>query len=224
MRDASSPAWTPSGSTVQGPDGTHERIAARTKIWAAGVQASPLAGCSPTRSGAELDRPGRIEVLPDCTLPGHPEVFVVGDMMDLDGLPGVAEVAMQSGHPRREHDQAPARAGSDAGPFHYRDLGSMATISRFRAVVSFKGIRLSGFIGWLMWLVVHLTFLTGFKNRFTPLLHWAITFIGGAARSARSRSGRSSAGSRSTRPAGRSSCLAQPDGGPGRTRPAADGC
>ena len=115
------------------------------------------------------DRAGRIEVLDDCTLPGHPEVFAVGDMMALNGLPGVAEVAMQSGiHAantikRRLH-------GKEAAAFTYRDLGSMATISRFHAVVSFKGLRLSGFLGWLMWLVVHLTFLTGFRNRFSALL------------------------------------------------------
>ena len=118
-------------------------------------------------------------MLPDCSLPGHPEVFAVGDMMALDKLPGVAEVAMQSGiHAantiKRRLD------GKPSVPFKYRDLGSMATISRFRAIVSFKGLRLSGFLGWLMWLVVHVTFLTGFKNRFQALLHWANTFLGGA--------------------------------------------
>jgi NADH:ubiquinone reductase (H+-translocating) len=93
-------------------------------------------------------------------------------------LPGVAEVAMQSGiHAANTIKRR--LSGKDAVPFKYRDLGSMATISRFRAVVSFKGLRLSGFPGWLMWLVVHLTFLTGFKNRFTSLLHWANTFLGG---------------------------------------------
>ena len=99
-------------------------------------------------------------------------------MMALNKLPGVAEVAMQSGiHAantikRRLH-------GKEAAAFKYRDLGSMAAVSRFRAIVSFKGLRLSGFPGWLMWLVVHITFLTGFKNRFTALLHWGNTFLGG---------------------------------------------
>lgn len=167
------------GADVKGPDGSVERITSRTKVWAAGVQASPLAALLAKGAGAECDRPGRVEVLPDCSLPGHPEVFAVGDMMSLDQLPGVAEVAMQSGiHAantikRRLH-------GKDSVPFKYRDLGSMAAISRFRAVVNFKGMRLSGFLGWLVWLVVHVTFLTGFKNRFQALLHWANTFIGGA--------------------------------------------
>jgi NADH:quinone reductase (non-electrogenic) len=167
------------GADVKGPDGTVERIAARTKVWAAGVQASPLAAILAKACGAECDRPGRIKVLADCTLPGHPEVFAIGDMMALDALPGVAEVAMQSGiHAantiKRRLDGKPAVA------FRYRDLGSMATVSRFRAVVSFKGLRLSGFAGWLMWMVVHVTFLTGFKNRLQALVHWANTFLSGA--------------------------------------------
>jgi NADH dehydrogenase len=129
-------------------------------------------------SGASADRAGRVEVLPDCSLPGHPNVFAIGDMMALNRLPGVAEVAMQSGiHAantiKRRMD------GKDSVPFKYRDLGSMATISRFRAVVSFKGVHLSGFSGWLVWLVVHITFLTGYKNRFAALLHWVNTFAGG---------------------------------------------
>ena len=166
------------GVDVTAHDGSQDRIACRTKIWAAGVSASPLAGMLAEASGATCDRSGRIAVLPDCTLPDHPEVFAIGDMMDLDGLPGVAEVAMQSGiHAantvkRRLH-------GKEAAAFTYRDLGSMATISRFHAVVSFKGIRASGFLGWLMWLVVHITFLTGFKNRLSALFHWAGTFLAG---------------------------------------------
>ncbi len=129
------------------------------------MQASPLGAMLAEATGAGTDRAGHIEVLPDCTLPEHPEVFVVGDMMSLNGLPGVAEVAMQSGiHAARTIKR---RLGGDATakPFVYRDLGSMATISRFRAIVSFKGIKVGGFIGWLMWAFVHLTFLTGFKNR-----------------------------------------------------------
>jgi NADH:ubiquinone reductase (H+-translocating) len=166
------------GVEVKGPDGTTQRIPSRTKVWAAGVQASPLAALLAEGSGASCDRAGRIEVHPDCTLPGHPEVFAIGDMMALNQLPGVAEVAMQSGIHAANTIKRRLN-GKDAVPFKYRDLGSMATISRFRAVVSFKGLRLSGFPGWLMWLVVHVTFLTGFKNRFTSLLHWTNTFLGG---------------------------------------------
>ena len=165
------------GVEVKGPDGSAQRIPARTTIWAAGVQASPLAGRLAQASGAELDRAGRIAVLPDCSLPGHPEVFAVGDMGALDDLPGVAEVAMQSGL----HAAAMIKrrlAGKQSKPFTYRDLGSMATISRFRAIVSYKRIRLTGFAAWLVWVLVHLTFLTGFKNRFTTVGHWAITLIG----------------------------------------------
>ena len=130
-------------------------------------------------SGAECDRAGRIEVLPDCTIPEHPEVFAIGDMMALDHLPGVAEVAMQQGIHASSTIKRRLR-GEEAKPFRYRDLGSMATISRFRAVVSFKGIRLSGFLGWLVWLFVHLAFLTGFKNRLATIPRWAFTFIGNA--------------------------------------------
>jgi NADH:ubiquinone reductase (H+-translocating) len=167
------------GVDVKTPDGHVERIASRTKVWAAGVQASPLAALLADASGATCDRSGRIEVLADCSLPGHPEVFAVGDMMALNNLPGVAEVAMQSGiHAgntiKRRLD------GKEPAPFKYRDLGSMATVSRFRAVVSFKGLRLSGFLGWLVWLVVHITFLTGYKNRLQAMLHWINTFLGGA--------------------------------------------
>jgi NADH dehydrogenase len=168
---------TPEGITVQGPNG-EEHVSTRTKVWAAGVQASPLGKLLAEASGAETDRSGRVKVLEDCTLPGHPEVFVVGDMMALNKLPGVAEVAMQSGiHAARAIKR---RVGGDdsSKPFTYRDLGSMATISRFRAVVSFKGIRVGGFIGWMMWAFVHLTFLTGFKNRFIALFKWMTSFVG----------------------------------------------
>jgi NADH dehydrogenase len=157
--------------------GEERRIEAGTKVWAAGVQASPLARMLADGSGAECDRAGRIKVLPDCTIPGHPEVFAIGDMMAMDDLPGVAEVAMQQGI----HASSTIKrrlSGKEPKPFRYRDLGSMATISRFSAVVSFKGIRLSGFLGWLVWLFVHLAFMTGFKNRLATIPRWAITFIG----------------------------------------------
>ena len=162
---------------VKRQDGEVERIAARAKVWAAGVQASPLAGLLAAACGLETDRAGRLPVQPDCSLPGHPEVFAVGDMMSLDQLPGVAEVAMQQGiHASRMIKRR--IAGKDPKPFHYRDLGSMATVSRFRAVVSFKGLRLSGFLGWLVWLFVHLAFLAGAANRFTTMLDWTFSFIG----------------------------------------------
>jgi NADH dehydrogenase len=118
-------------------------------------------------------------VQPDCTLSGHPEVFAIGDMMALDNLPGVAEVAMQQGlHAARTIARRQSGGGHSARPFRYRDLGSMAAVSRRRAIVSFHGMRFSGFLGWLMWLSVHLAFMTGFKNRFTTLVRWGLSFVG----------------------------------------------
>ena len=156
-----------------------ERIDARTVIWAAGVQASPLAGMLGKASGATCDRAGRIGVRPDCTLPGHPEVFAIGDMVSLDGLPGVAEVAMQQGLYAAKTIRRRVAGDRPLPAFRYRDLGSMAMVGRFHAVVSFKGLRLRGLLGFLAWLFVHITFLTGFANRFTSLLHWCRTFLGG---------------------------------------------
>jgi NADH:quinone reductase (non-electrogenic) len=165
------------GLDVLGPAGA-ERIEARTVVWAAGVQASPLAGMLAQGCGAPCDRAGRLEVRDDCSLPTHPEVFAIGDMVNFDGLPGVAEVAMQQGL----HVAGVIRrrlAGDPATrPFHYRDLGSMATVGRFRAVVSVKSLRLSGVLGWLAWMLVHITFLTGFSNRFGVLVRWTRNLLG----------------------------------------------
>jgi NADH dehydrogenase len=165
--------------TVEGADG-EETIPCHVKVWAAGVTASPLAAMLAEATGAATDRAGRIEVLPDCSLPGHPEVFAIGDMMALDNLPGVAEVAMQSGIHAAWSIKRRVEKGEESKPFKYRDLGSMASIARFSAVVDFKGIRVSGFLGWMMWVFVHLTFLTGFKNRFIALSKWITAFIGNA--------------------------------------------
>jgi len=168
-----------SGVDVVDADGTPRRIASRTKVWAAGVSASGLGKVLADQTGAELDRAGRVKVNPDCTLPGHPEIFVIGDMMSLDGLPGVAQVAMQQGKYAAKTIAHRIAGKSALPPFHYRDKGSMATVSRFHAVTSVGSrIRLAGFIAWLMWLAVHIVYLIGFKNRVTTLLHWAVTFIG----------------------------------------------
>ncbi|GAB3859953.1 NAD(P)/FAD-dependent oxidoreductase [Nocardioides maradonensis] len=165
------------GIELQYKDGSSVRIEAATKVWAAGVQASSLTTTLSDQTGAPLDRAGRIQVNPDLTLPGHPEVFVVGDMMALDNLPGVAQVAIQGGKyaaktiSRRVEEKAPPEA------FSYFDKGSMATISRFNAVALVGKLHFTGLIAWFMWLAVHLLYLTGFKNRFTALLHWLVTFI-----------------------------------------------
>jgi NADH dehydrogenase len=154
------------------------RIEAATKIWAAGVQASSLGKTLAEQSGISVDRAGRVPVQPDATLPGHAEVFVIGDLMALNKLPGVAEVAMQSGIHASRTITRRLRGTTDARPFKYRDLGTMATIARFRAVVFIGRVRVSGPIAWLMWLVVHLAFLTGFKNRLAAVANWAVAFLG----------------------------------------------
>ena len=164
------------GVDVQTSDGT-ERIAARIKIWAAGVQASPLAAMLAEASGAETDRAGRIASLPDLTLPNHPEVFVVGDMVTLNGLPGVAEVAMQ-GSLHAANTIVRRLDGKSTKPYKYRDLGSVAAISRFRAICSVRRLRLSGFPAWVVWLFVHLTFLNGFGNRVTTIWSWFWAMVG----------------------------------------------
>ncbi len=167
-----------SGLVVESANGTRERIESACKVWAAGVQASPLAAQLAERSGAGLDRAGRIEVLPDLTVPGHPEVFVVGDMISLNQLPGVAQVAIQGGRyaARQIANRLDGRPAD--GPFTYRDKGSMATISRFSAVASIGRLQFSGFVAWVLWLAVHLVYIIGFKHRVTTLLHWAVSFLG----------------------------------------------
>jgi NADH dehydrogenase len=129
-------------------------------------------------AGAETDRAGRVKVEPDCTLPGHSEVFVIGDLMSLDRLPGVAQVAIQSGQHAARQIVRRLRGEPTGQPFRYRDKGSMATISRFSAVASVGRLRLAGFAGWLLWLAVHLLYLVGFKNRLTAVLHWFVSFVG----------------------------------------------
>ncbi|MCW2784245.1 MAG: dehydrogenase-like protein [Marmoricola sp.] len=166
------------GLEVQERDGERRRIEAVTKVWAAGVQASPLTKTLSEQTGAALDRAGRIAVNPDLTLPGHPEVFVVGDMVTLDNLPGVAQVAIQGARYAAREIDGRLRGKAPQSGFHYFDKGSMATISRFSAVATVGKLRLSGFVAWLMWLAVHLFYITGFKNQVTALLHWAVTFIG----------------------------------------------
>jgi NADH dehydrogenase len=169
----------PFGVDTEDKEGGKHRFEGGTTIWAAGVQASPLAGLLADATGASTDRAGRIEVLPDLTLPGHPEVFAVGDMASINNLPGVCEVAMQGGlHAantikRRLH-------GKDAVPFKYRDLGSAAAIGRFKSIVSVKGVRLSGFPGWVIWFFVHIGFLNGFGNRIATMLRWFRAMVGRA--------------------------------------------
>ncbi len=166
------------GLELKDKDGTRRRIDAVTKVWAAGVSASPLGRTLAEQTGAKLDRAGRISVNPDLTLPGHPEVFVVGDMINLNHLPGVAQVAIQGAKYAAREIENRLRDKAPQPPFKYFDKGSMATISRFSAVAMIGKLRLTGFIAWLMWLAVHLVYITGFKSRVTALLHWTVSFIG----------------------------------------------
>jgi NADH dehydrogenase len=166
------------GIEVQDADGSRRRIECLTKVWAAGVQASDLGRRLAEQSGAELDRAGRIAVRDDLTLPGHPEVFVVGDMVSLKGYPGVAQVAIQGGRYAARQITRRLAGEPDAAAFEYHDKGSMATVSRFSAVASIGRLRVSGFLAWLMWLGVHLVYIIGFKHRVTTLLHWAVSFLG----------------------------------------------
>jgi len=146
------------GIVVQYKDGHSEWVAAATKVWAAGVQASSLTKTLSEQTGAPLDRAGRIRVNPDLTLPGYPEVFVVGDMIDLDHLPGVAQVAIQGGKYAAAEIKRRLAGRPPQKPFHYFDKGDLATISRFRAVARIGRFRMTGFLAWLLCVSVSLLF------------------------------------------------------------------
>jgi NADH dehydrogenase len=153
-----------------------DHLAARTVVWAAGLQGSPLA-----RSlGAPLDRAGRVRVQPDLTVPGHPRAFVIGDLASIeqDGqpVPGVAPAAMQMGD-HAASNVARALRGEPLAPFHYRDKGSLATIGRRRGVAMVGGLRLSGLVAWLAWLGIHIFFLIGFRSRLMVLLDWFWAYV-----------------------------------------------
>jgi NADH:ubiquinone reductase (H+-translocating) len=168
--------------TIEHADGATERVPARTIVWAAGVTASGLASALAELTGAEQDRAGRVTVEADLTLPGHPEVLALGDMVrvrDRDGtpvtLPGVAPVAMQQGRYAAKAVRARLK-GRVAPPFRYLDKGNLATIGRAAAVADIKGVKISGFLAWVTWLVVHLFYLVGFQNRLLVLIRWSIGF------------------------------------------------
>ncbi|MFL5963119.1 MAG: NAD(P)/FAD-dependent oxidoreductase [Gaiellaceae bacterium] len=159
---------------VQTPDGSRTRIAARTAVWAAGVTASPLAGLLAQAAGSETDRAGRIVVEPDLTVKGHPEVFALGDMVSVRGqqLHGVAPVAMQQGRHAARSIQRGTRE-----TFRYRDKGELATIGHVRAVGVVKGVKLSGFPAWALWLGIHIVYLIGFQNRLLVLTRWTFSYF-----------------------------------------------
>ncbi len=173
------------GVTVDG-----EHIPAHTVIWSAGVLASPAGQWL----GAEVDRAGRVKVAPDLSLPGHPNIFVIGDtasvMQDGKPLPGVAPVAMQAGRyvasvisncvadtghhdVKKESPEQPKKPE----PFRYRNKGNLATIGRSYAIVEIGKLRLTGLLAWVMWLVIHIYYLIGFRNRLVALFQWAWTYF-----------------------------------------------
>ncbi|MGZ5854133.1 MAG: NAD(P)/FAD-dependent oxidoreductase, partial [Xanthobacteraceae bacterium] len=170
------------GAAVTGVDSSgvtlgNERIAACTVMWAAGVMASPAGRWL----GTETDRAGRVKVNADLSVPGHPEIFVIGDTaltLDVGGkpLPGVAPVAKQQGQYVGKFLKARA-AGKSLPPFHYRDFGSLATIGRKSAVVEMAGFRITGFIAWLLWCVAHIYFLIGFRNRAIVAMNWIWNYL-----------------------------------------------
>jgi NADH dehydrogenase len=159
--------------TVKGPKG-EDTIVAKTKVWAAGVQASPLAAMLAKATGTESDRAGRLAVDPDCSLPGVDGVYAVGDMVTtVDRLPGVAQVAMQQGKYVGKLIAARARGDETTpAPFKYFDKGSMATIGARQAVADAKGVKITGWLGYLLWCYVHVMFLIGWGNRLGTLYNW----------------------------------------------------
>jgi len=164
------------GVQVKDHDGNTTRHEAGTILWTAGVQAPALAAAVAKATGAQQDRAGRLCVDKDLTIPGHPDILATGDMMSLDKLPGVAEVAMQTGHYAGRKVALASIGQTLDKPFRYRDLGSAAYICRGRAVVSTRIMHFGGFIGWVAWLFIHIGFLTGFRNRIGALFSWWFAF------------------------------------------------
>jgi len=165
------------GLSVRAQDGTVTRHEAGTVLWTAGVAAPPVAAAIAAATGAKQDRAGRIMVNGDCTIPDHPEIFVTGDMMSLNKLPGVCEVAMQAGIYAGERIKHEVAGRVPAKPFRYHDLGSAAYLSRGNAVVSVGRLKFAGFPGWVVWLFIHISFLTGFRNRLGAMVSWWPAFI-----------------------------------------------
>jgi NADH:ubiquinone reductase (H+-translocating) len=169
------------GIALEGPDGT-QRIATHTVLWAAGVAASPLGRMLAEKAGAKTDRMGRVIVNPDLTVPGHPEIFVIGDMAHLPGkdgnpLPGLAPVATQQGRYVAGLIGKRLRGENEATPFSYFDKGTMAVIGRHAAVANIGRFRFGGVTAWLMWLFIHLLLLINFESRLVVFVRWAFSYF-----------------------------------------------
>src|ERR1700730_12813075 len=167
------------GITVKDSDGTERRIESACKVWSAGVSASSLGRDLARQSTVELDRAGRVKVLPDLSVPGYPNVFVIGDMAAVDGVPGVAQGAIQGAKYAATTIKAELAGANPAErePFQYFDKGSMATISRFSAVAQIGPLEFGGVLAWFAWLLLHLVYLVGFKTKVSTLLSWTVTFL-----------------------------------------------
>lgn len=166
------------GVELGGNGGPGERIPSRCVIWAAGVMASPAARWL----GTDADRAGRVRVAPDLSVPGHPEVFVIGDTALVTGedgrpVPGIAPAAKQMGAYVAKLIGTRIAHRSGSGPFHYRHLGSLATIGRGKAIADFGWLRASGSLAWWLWGLVHVYFLIGFRNRLAVMLDWAWSYV-----------------------------------------------
>jgi NADH:ubiquinone reductase (H+-translocating) len=170
------------GIAIKEKDGTERRIECACKVWAAGVQASALGKMIADQSdGTEVDRAGRVIVEPDLTVKGHPNVFIVGDLMSVPGVPGMAQGAIQGAHYATKTIKNMVKGNDDPAerkPFTYFDKGSMATVSRFSAVAQVGKLEFGGFIAWLAWLVLHLYYLVGHRNRIAAVFAWLISFLG----------------------------------------------
>ena len=167
------------GLTLRTPDG-EERLATRTVLWAAGVKPSPFGSVLAERAGAKLDRQGHVMVAPDLSIPGHPEVFVIGDLalLEQDGkpLPGVAPVAMQQGRYVAGLIRAQA-VGRTVPPFRYHNKGNLAVIGRAAGVADFGRLHFHGWPAWLLWLFVHLMYLAQFRNRVLVFIRWGFQYL-----------------------------------------------
>ncbi len=170
---------TATSVTWRTADGASTTVQSAAKVWAAGVRGSELGELLAEQTGVPLDRAGRVVVDQHLALPGHPEITVIGDLAAVPGVPGVAQGAIQGARyvAARIADAAAGRPVDDK-PFSYVDKGSMATISKFAAVVKVGRLELTGFVAWAAWLFLHLLYIAGFKSRVTTLLHWAISFLG----------------------------------------------
>jgi NADH:ubiquinone reductase (H+-translocating) len=175
------------GLTVKDHDGTTRRIESACKVWSAGVSASPLGRQIAEQAGAEVDRSGRVKVLPDLTVAGHPNVFVIGDMASVPGVPGMAQGAIQGAKYAARAIRAELDAANPAvrepfhraarEPFRYLDKGSMATVSRFSAVAKVGRLEIGGSVAWVAWLLLHLAYLVGFKSKISTIISWTTTFL-----------------------------------------------